>query len=262
MRVSESVRKFIPVRLSDQGTCPLGNKGETKNKIHGDTDLTKHGDNDIKWTSPVTLTDGLPRQAPLPGRSTWILQLIRLNQGRLWLRGVGEWMELNRPIRDVQGEAEQGGTKWGVDRKGSVHLSGWALCLITCPIILLILFLMISLHNLTLYPTCMCTTRVKCQLLVTPAGAWVKTGGSYWSQSRGVGAPGPKNSYWVGQVGVRWVRVLVTMAAAWPQVTAHAPIAGVWQLSVSSPILGGGVCAPVFAGKLEAGPVGITSRPG
>lgn len=67
----------------------MGKRGRPEPKYtETQTSQNKHGDNDKKQTSPVPLIDRLSRKAPLLGRSTWTLLLIRqkIQTGR-----VGEW---------------------------------------------------------------------------------------------------------------------------------------------------------------------------
>lgn len=139
----------------------LRGKRELRNKIHRHTELTKH-----RWRQwqEMNLTSHSNWWAVKAGTSS---RKINLDFGtdkteNRWTPGlgkVGEWMELYRPMGDVQEKEEQGGTKTRVDRKGyekglfcvnqhwSICSSGWALHLIITvfPVILLTLFLMISL---------------------------------------------------------------------------------------------------------------------
>lgn len=150
----------------------LRGNGEMRNKRHRYTELTKH-----RWRQwqEMNLTSHSNWGAVKVGSTSRKIHLDfgtdkTENWQRLSLGRVREWMELYRPVGDVQEKGEQGGIKTKLDRKGCerelfsvnqhrlVRSSGWAphLIITICLIILLTLFLTISLHNLTPYPTCMC----------------------------------------------------------------------------------------------------------
>lgn len=135
--------KYYSSEVIWSGNMSLGKlrgNGEMRNKRHRHTELTKHRRR--QWQE-MNLTSHSNWWAVKAGSTSRKIHLDfgtdkTENWQRLRLGRVGEWMELYRPMGDVQEKGEQGGTKTKVVRKGCERVlfcvnqhrlvcsSGWA----------------------------------------------------------------------------------------------------------------------------------------